>query len=258
MGFATIVLLIRFYKQASLWWRVGRPDIRWNKLHVRLGRLIKYAVIQTRILSQQYPGVMHIAIAWSFFVFFLGTALATIDAHFFKFLNGNIYLLSKFTLDSFTIFFLIGIALAAYRHSSNCLAADLEVWLYLSLILITLIVLGGLLTESFRLAVEKPAWALWSPAGWLVAQIWIATGVSDATLLSWHLGVWIFHLLIVTVTLATLPVGTLVHILTGPLNVFFSKIDRPTGQLAPIPRQQRIRRLCQHPTRPDLETITRQ
>ena len=25
-------------------------------------------------------------------------------------------------------------------------------------------------------------------------------------------------------------------ILTGPLNVFFSKIDRPTGQLAPIPQ----------------------
>jgi Fe-S oxidoreductase len=37
-------------------------------------------------------------------------------------------------------------------------------------------------------------------------------------------------------TLATLPVGTLLHILTGPLNVFFSKLDRTTGQLAPIPQ----------------------
>ncbi|MCL4528514.1 MAG: (Fe-S)-binding protein, partial [Chloroflexi bacterium] len=83
---------------------------------------------------------------------------------------------------------------------------------------------------------EKPVWALWSPAGWLVAQAWIATGASDATLLNWHLGTWMFHLLIVAVALATLPVSTLLHVITGPLNVFFSKIDRPTGQLAPIPQ----------------------
>ncbi len=237
MGFAAIVLFIRFYKQASLWWRVGRPQVCWDKLHLRFGRLIKYAVGQTRVLSQQYPGVMHVAMAWSFFVFFLGTALATIDADFSKFLIGNTYLVYKFVLDTFAVFFLIGVTMAAYRRFiQRPRRLTIKPGFTWSLILITLIVLGGLFTESLRLAVERPAWALWSPVGWLVAQIWIATGASDATLLNWHLGVWIFHLLVVTVTLATLPVGTLVHILTGPLNVFFSKIDRPTGQLAPIPQ----------------------
>src|SRR3990170_7671516 len=116
MGLATLVLLYRLYQHASLWWRVGRPEMRWNKLYVRLGRLISYAIVQIRVLGQRYPGVMHAGLAWSFFVFFLGTALATIDSHFIKFLEGNTYLLYKFVLDIFTIFFLVGAGLVAYRR----------------------------------------------------------------------------------------------------------------------------------------------
>jgi Fe-S oxidoreductase len=37
------------------------------------------------------------------------------------------------------------------------------------------------------------------------------------------------------VTLITLPVGSLLHVLTGPLNVLFSTVDSPMGRLAPIP-----------------------
>ena len=95
MGLAVIIFLFRFYRDASLWWHVGQPEKRWDKIHIRLWRFIKYAIIQTRILSQRYPGIMHVAIAWAFFVFFLGTALATIDSHMYKFLVGNTYLIYK-------------------------------------------------------------------------------------------------------------------------------------------------------------------
>ena len=235
MGLATLVLFIRFYKQASLWWRVGRPEVRWDRLHVRLGRLIRYAIVQTRVLSQRYPGVMHIALAWSFFVFFLGTALATIHSHFFKFLVGNTYLLYKFVLDTFTIFFIIGAALAAYRRFiQKPRRLTLEPRFTLSLLLIFVIVLEGLIVESLRLAVQRPEWALWSPAGWLVAQVWIATGASDTTLTNWHTVIWVVHLLSAALLFIILPASTLLHIMTGPLNVFFSKTSRPTGQLAPI------------------------
>ena len=236
MFLSAAILLFRFYQRASLWWRLGRHEARWDKLHIRLGRLIQYAIVQTRVLSQRYPGIMHVAIAWSFFVFFLGTALATIDSHFIRFLQGNTFLLYKFVLDTFTVFFLVGAGLAIYRrYVQRPKRLTLEPGFTWSLVLITLIVVGGLLTESLRLAVDKPAWAWWSPAGWTVAQLWIATGASAATLTDWHLGIWIFHLLIVVVTLITLPVGTLLHIFTGPVNVFFSALDRPMGKLAPIP-----------------------
>jgi Fe-S oxidoreductase len=235
MGLASLVLLISLYRCASLWWRVGRPEVRWDQLHVRLGRLISYAIVQTRVLSQRYPGVMHVAIAWGFFVFFMGTALATVDSHFFKFLRGNIYLLYKFVLDIFTVFFLIGAALAAYRRFvQRPRRLTLQPGFTWSLVLIVVIVAGGLIVESLRLAVERPAWAWSSPAGWLVAQAWIATDATDVTLTNWHLGVWVFHLFTVALLFVTLPAGTLLHVLTGPFNVFFSKTNRPMGQLAPL------------------------
>jgi Fe-S oxidoreductase len=236
MFLAAIILAVRFYLRARLWWRVGRREANWDNLHVRIGRLIKYAIVQTKVLGQRYPGVMHVAMAWAFFVFFLGTGLATIDSHFYKILVGTPYLLHKLVMDSFTVVFVIGAGMAVYRRFiQRPRRLTLSSGFTWSLILVILIVLGGLLTESLRLAVEKPAWAWWSPVGWLMAKIWISTGASDSTLTAWHLGAWIAHLLIVAATLITLPVGTLLHILTGPINVFFSKLDQPTGRLAPIP-----------------------
>ncbi|HBY06769.1 MAG TPA: Fe-S oxidoreductase [Chloroflexi bacterium] len=235
MFLAAFVMLFRFYRPASLWWKVGRSQKRWDQLPARLGRLIQYAIVQTKVLKQRYPGVMHVAIAWAFFIFFLGTALATINDHFFEFLSGNVLLVYKFVLDAFTIIFFVGVGMAAYRrYIQKPKRLTQSSGFTLSLVLITLIVLGGLITESLRLAVEQPEWAWSSPVGWPLAQIWIATGASAATLTNWHNAIWVFHLLIVAFTIATLPVGTLVHTLTGPLNTFFSKLDRPFGQLAPI------------------------
>ncbi len=235
MFLAAIILLIRFYQQGSLWWRVGRTEVRWNKIHLRIGRLITYAIVQTRLLSQRYPGVMHIGLAWGFFVFFLGTALATIDSHFIKFLEGNPYLIYKFILDIFTVFFTFGAVLAAYRRFiQKPSRLTLQPRFTISLIAITVIVLAGLTVESLRLAIERPAWALWSPVGWLLAQVWIASGASEQTLTNWHIGLWGFHLLLAAITVATLPIGTLWHTLTGPLNTFFSQLDRPVGQLKPV------------------------
>ncbi|MCJ7661380.1 MAG: heterodisulfide reductase-related iron-sulfur binding cluster [Anaerolineales bacterium] len=235
MALAAIVLIVRFYRGARFWWQVGQPDKRWDKIHIRLWRFIEYAIIQTRILSQRYPGLMHIAIAWAFFVFFLGTAFATIDSHFFKFLEGNIYLIYKFGLDIFTAVFLVGIVMASYRrYTQKPSRLTLDSGFTLSLVLIFLIVLGGLVTESLRLAIDKPPWALWTPVGWLIAQIWIVIGASEQTLLQVHLWIWIVHLLTVAITLVVLPVTTLLHMLTGPLNQFFSKVDEPAGRLKPV------------------------
>lgn len=234
MFLAGLIMLYRFYLQAQLWWKIGRPEPRWNKLHIRLYRLIKYSIVQTRVLREKYPGIMHVGIAWGFFIFFLGTALATIDSHFYKFLIGDVFSAYKLILDGFTVFFLIAAVLALYRRliqkPDRLTLQPRFTW---SLVLIVFIVIGGLATESLRLAVERPDNAIWSPAGWLLGQLWLSTGTSDATLTNWHLAVWIFHLLLVAFTVATLPVGTLLHIFTGPLTTFFSKVDRPVGQLAP-------------------------
>jgi len=236
MFLAAFIMLFRFYRRASVWWKVGRYEARWDKIHIRVGLVIQYGIAQTKVLNQRYPGIMHVTIAWAYFIFFLGTALATIHDHFFEFLSGNVLYTYKFILDLFTIIFFVGAGMAFFRrYVQKPKRLTYDAGFTFSLVMITVIVIGGLLTESLRLAVERPEVAWSSPAGWIVAQIWIATGATDSTLTNWHLVIWVLHLLTVAVTIITLPVGTLLHTLSGPLNAFFSKLERPFGKLAPIP-----------------------
>jgi Fe-S oxidoreductase/nitrate reductase gamma subunit len=236
MFLAGAILILRFILKARLWWKVGRPEPRWDKLHIRLYNLIKYAIVQTRVLRQKYPGIMHVALSWSFFIFFLGTALATINTHFFKFLTGYVFSFYKLTLDVFTVVFIVGAILAIYRRyvtkPDRLTYQPQFTW---TLVLLIIIVLGGITTESLRLAAEQPVNAAWSPVGWLIAQGFLATGASAAALESIHLWVWLVHLLTAAFTLITLPVGSLLHVLTGPANIFFLELERPAGQLPPTP-----------------------
>ena len=256
MFLAVIVLAVRFYRHASLWWKVGRPEKRWDQPVKRLMMLVKYWIVQSRVLGQRYPGVMHVAIAWSFFVFFIGTTLAAIDGHLFqlfqalgnqqaitnpesfKFLKGSVYNLFKLALDLFTVVFLIGAGMAVYRrYIRKPSRLTLDSRFSFSLALIIIVVVGGLVTTSLRLAAVRNDASLavnwWAPAGFLLAQLWIAAGASLEALTNWHLVVWFFHLGTVVLLLVTFPVGTLLHVLTSAFNIFFAKLDRPAGQLAP-------------------------
>jgi hypothetical protein len=84
-----VVMLARFYGRMRWVWKVGRPERRWDQPLTRLWRVVQYGIVQVKVLGQTYPGLMHVGIAWGFFVLFLGTALATINGHFLLFLRGG-------------------------------------------------------------------------------------------------------------------------------------------------------------------------
>jgi Fe-S oxidoreductase/nitrate reductase gamma subunit len=239
MAVASIIMLVRFFFQARLWWQVGRAERRWNKPLLRLWRTIRYAIFQTKVLGQLYPGIMHVAIAWSFFVFFLGTALGTINGHFFRFLVGTPYLLYKLALDGFALLFFVGAIMAGYRRfiqkPERLTQAPRFTW---TLILLAFIVLNGLIVESVRLAIQKPDFALWSPVGWGIAQIWIAAIPTQAGLTTLFTVVYIIHPVIVALFFVVLPSTPLIHIFTAPMNVFFSRLDTPVGKLAPVAEKE--------------------
>lgn len=245
MGCAA-VLLLRLYLRARLWRQVGLPERRWDQVGRRLGRVLRYAVVQVKVLRQTYAGLMHVAIAWGFFVFFLGTAIATIDADFVRILRGPAYLVFKVVLDVFTLVALGGLILAAYRRFvQRPDRLSLTRSFSLSLLVVFLVIGTGLVTESLRLAAVardpalQPGWqfahAWWTPAGWLTAQIWRGLDVSSAALSRLHLFAWLSHVGLVGLFFVMLPVGPLLHAVTAPLNVFFSPLDRPPGRLAPAP-----------------------
>jgi Fe-S oxidoreductase/nitrate reductase gamma subunit len=236
---AGLFMLYRFYQQASLWWRVGLPQVRWDHPWQRLWRVIKHALFQVRILGQGYPGIMHILIAWSFFLLFLGTPIGVINAYIFPgFLKGRTFLVFKLIMDLCVLTFLIGAGMAAYRrYFQRPDRLTLESKFGWTLILLTLIVITGPFIEGTRLAALSLEGGIdygsWMPVGWSAAQLFLGTGESIGALYTWHTTFYLFHMVLVVAAFITLPVGSLVHVFATPLNMFFSKLE-PAGKLSPV------------------------
>ena len=61
----------------------------------------------------------------------------------------------------------------------------------------------------------------------------LAVGLGEGALRGIHLSVWVFHAAIAFVFIALIPQSYFMHLVTTPLNIFFSKL-RPRGELAKI------------------------
>ncbi len=240
LGLSSLYMLARLALNARLYWQVGRPLVRWDKPLQRIGLLVRYYFGQGKVLFQPYPGLMHVAIFSSMVVFFIGTAMGTIDGHIVHFLYGNVYLIYKLVLDLFILVFFIGAGMAAYRRfvvkpGRLTLSSRFST----TLLLLSVIVFLGLVIESLRLAIERPTWAAWSPFGWGLARLWIATGASAAALHAAHQTVYALHIVAIVLLFVTVPTSTLLHVVTNGLNIFFARLDRPFGQLAPVPENDK-------------------
>jgi len=221
-------------------WRRGGPEARFDHIPRRLKLVAVQALGQARTLSQAYPGVMHAIMFWGFLALFMGTALATIDYDItlplfgYKLLKGDFYLYYETVLDLFGLFFVIGLGMAVWRrfvlrpHRVDATARFAGV-----LTLLFVINLTGFIMEACRLAVVKPAWALWSPVGYLLGQAMLGVGMGEGALRATHLGVWLFHAAISLAFIAIIPWSYFVHLVTTPLNVFFSKLT-PRGEIRKI------------------------
>jgi Fe-S oxidoreductase/nitrate reductase gamma subunit len=222
-------------------WRAGGPEDRFDRIPERIRLVGKHALGQARTLSQAYPGIMHAIMFWGFLALFMGTVLATIDYDITlplldaKILKGPFYLFYETTLDLFGLFFVIGLGMAVYRrfvvrpHRVDPTARFAAV-----LVLLFVINLTGFVMEAARLAAVQPAWGPWSPVGYALGRAMLAAGMSESALRATHLGVWLFHATLSLGFIAIIPYSYFVHLITTPLNIFFSKLT-PRGVIAPIP-----------------------
>jgi Fe-S oxidoreductase/nitrate reductase gamma subunit len=237
------VFALGMWQRVALW-REGKPERRLDRLPKRIRFLVRHGLLQGRILTQRYPGVMHALMFWGFCVLFLGTVLATIDYDItlrlplgldFKLLQGPFYLLYELSLDLFGLFFVIGLGLALYRRFVGR-PARIDPTAHFAWILALLFVINvtGFVLEACRLAVVKPWWAPWSPVGWALGQAFLAVGLGEGVLRGLHLGTWLFHFTISFAFIALIPHSYFVHLITTPLNTFLVKLT-PLGALNPIP-----------------------
>jgi Fe-S oxidoreductase/nitrate reductase gamma subunit len=220
-----VLVVYGLWRRVRLW-RMGQPVKRTDQIGRRTRGLLLYALGQRRILSQAYPGLMHGLIFYGFVAFFIATSLVGIqmDAGW-HILKGNFYLGFELVVNAFTVLFLVGLGLAAFRRyvqkpdRLNRKRDDVLILGGLAFIALT-----GLVLEVMRLRGQNPEWARWSWLGNAIAGLFGPLPDGPPAIYPY---VWWAHQLAVFGLIATLPYTKFLHIVTSPTNVFLRKLNTP-------------------------------
>jgi Fe-S oxidoreductase/nitrate reductase gamma subunit len=225
------------YRRIRLW-RIGQPEVCWDRFGKRFQLLLRYALGQGRVIKKRYPGLMHLLLYSGFVILFIGTVLIFIQVDItdplfsWCFLQSTFYLYYSLILDVFGILALLGIFLAAYRRfflRPVNLNSKWDDGIILGLFFV--IVVSGFFIEGFRIAVIRPGWKNWSPVGYGLAVLFHLVGLKIGQMQNLHSVFWWFHLVISLGFIAYIPYSKLFHIFTTPLNIFFQSLQ-PKGQLS--------------------------
>jgi Fe-S oxidoreductase/nitrate reductase gamma subunit len=237
---AVAIFAYGVWQQVQLW-RQGGPENRLDRIPDRVRLVLTHALGQVRVLSQAYPGIMHATMFWGFLALFMGTVLATIDYDItlplfdVKLLKGPFYLFYETVLDLFGLFFVIGLAMAVHRRFvARSPRVDPTSRFANVLALLLVINVTGFVMEACRIAATRPDWGPWSPVGYFLGQIFLVLGMSEGALRGLHLGTWLFHAVISLGFIAVIPYSYFMHLITTPVNIFFSKLA-PRGTIKEIP-----------------------
>jgi Fe-S oxidoreductase/nitrate reductase gamma subunit len=238
LGFLTILIFGYGVIRRIRRWLKGQPERRIDQIGKRLWSVVVDGIGQVRTLKDPFPGVMHLTIFWGMIALFIGTILATVDwdvAHLFfnvQFLTGWVYVLYELILDIFGVFLLIGLGMAVYRRYivkpdrlANMPGSGFKWDDAYVLIMLVLIGITGYLVEGLRIAVAQPDWAPWSPVGNAIASGFISLG--DPTNQGLHYALWIIHILVAFVALASIPFSKFWHLIAAPVNIFFRSLESP-------------------------------
>lgn len=242
------------YRRWKLWKAMGKEEIRWDQLPLRLKSLLVNGFLQVKTWRDFYPGIMHGLIFFGFFVLIFGAAFDAGEFHIteplfaWAFLRGNFYLGFSFMMDLFGLLVLIGVLLAAFRRyvqkpdrlgykGTPDNAADDAI----ALLLIGSIIITGFIIEALRIHATMiegigpdkvaPAWEAWSFVGWTLAHAFAGMDVETTKL--WHKISWWTHTFIALGFIAYIPYSRLLHIITTPANHFLMSL-KPTGYVEPI------------------------
>jgi nitrate reductase gamma subunit len=220
-----VLVVYGLWRRVRLW-RMGRPADRLDHLGERFRSLLLYGLGQRRILAQAYPGLMHGLIFYGFVAFFIATSLVGIQMDLdLLILQGDFYLWFELIVNAFTLLFLIGLALAAYRRyvtrpdRLNIDPTDSYILGSLAFIALT-----GLALEVMRLRAQQPAWAEWSWLGNALAGLFGPPPENPPAI---YPTVWWTHQLATFGLIASLPYTKFLHIVTSPTNVFFRDLEHP-------------------------------
>ncbi len=202
----------------SQFWRIGKPEQRWDKVMERAKVFLIYGIGQGRMPNDLYASIMHLFIFWGWVVLFIGTLIIATHADVIYFLQGRVYLAYSAILDIFGLLALIGLTMALVRRyilrprrlRLGSLWDDTALLWLMFAILVTGFLIEGLRVGSTELVrgtinghgeaflndlgiarvdkeiVANPDWAPWSPIGYALAKLFNSAGISTQTMLDIH------------------------------------------------------------------------
>ena len=222
-------------------WRRGRAGGLASARSMALA-FWRDAVLQVRIHRSSLAGWSHAGIVWGFVVLFIGTCIVLLEeygsAWFGRtplFFYGGFYLAVSFALDVFGVLFLGGVLLALFRRRGDARRPPLDRPIDRAVLgLLFVIGFSGFLLEGARIAAahggpEANEFERWSFVGWTVAHS--MASLSDETVRTVHLSLWLGHMAISMAFIALLPYCKLRHVLIAPLHVAIHA-GRPRGRVA--------------------------
>ena len=244
---ALAIFAYGFYRRWKLWRAMGKDEIRWDKLPVRIKSLFVNGFLQVKTWKDAYPGIMHGLIFFGFFVLLFGAIFDAGEFHIteplfnWSFLRGRFYLGFAFLMQLFGFCVLIGILLALFRRyvlkperlgykgKPDNTADDA-----IALLLILGIIVTGFLISALRIRVtyQQTPWEWVRFVSWGIAAYALA-GVETSTALALHKVIWWTHTFIALSFIAYIPYSRLLHMITTSVNHFLLSLQ-PTGYLEPI------------------------
>lgn len=227
---AVIIFALGLYCRFQLW-RLGAKDSRFDRWFERFKRVITYAFLQGRIIKQPYAGLLHALIFGGMGLLFIGTLIVMAQADFsIKVLYGTFYLWFSLITDLAGLGLGLGLAMAfARRYIIGSKNLDNRLDDLVVIVLLSSAVITGFILEGIRINLtelgKRPDLLLWSPIGAWCAYGFQAMTLKEPTLLFIHKLTWFIHLMIALVFIAYIPYSKLWHIISTPLNIFFSDLE---------------------------------
>jgi Fe-S oxidoreductase/nitrate reductase gamma subunit len=219
-------------RRSELWWS-GRPAPEYTGSWLaRLDDLIQCGLFQKKVVrGKSGTAVAHLLVYLGFLVLTFTTTMVFIHHDLgIKIYQGAFYLWVTVFSDIFGVLLLGGVLFFGYRrHILKADGANFSRNEDYILAMLALMVVQGYLLEGLRVYATNDPWAAYSPIGWAVAKgAWF---LSDIQARSIHFMIWWFHTLTVYTFIALFPYTKFFHILSSPLNLFFSRTVRPKGAL---------------------------
>ncbi|MEM0443290.1 MAG: heterodisulfide reductase-related iron-sulfur binding cluster [Candidatus Caldarchaeum sp.] len=227
-----------FYGVAYRLRRIGfRSPADFRLVLNGLTQLVKYGLLQRKVVSERLAGLMHVLIYSGIIALFIGTSLVFLDHDILRLfelrlLRGDFYLFYELSLDFMGLALLAGLCILMYRRlvaPDKRLRFKTEYLMTLAGLLF--IGVSGYLLEGLRLAAEPRPWGGWSFVGMAMSSVFEASLTEDAVR-TLYVGVWWSHAFVAFAMVALIPYSSLGHMFSTLLNIAVNApLQQPLGKM---------------------------